>query len=123
MKVCIGIARIKGLNKELYYFKEKCFWAFDIMLPAINGVFGNLPFICLSQDYYDEALENCNKIKKEFRDAGICENDKVVVLHNERGNVRAIGTIGKDCWIDVDDKFVRKTFKELEIEIDSLIVK
>ena len=123
MKVCIGTARINGLTMEPYYFNEKCFWAFDIMLPAITGVFGNLPFICLSQDYYGEALENCNKIKKEFKDAGIHDNDKVAVLYNERGSVRAIGTIGQDCWIDVDDKFVRKTFKELNIEIDSLIVK
>ena len=38
------------------------------------------------------------------------------------GRVWAIGNTGEDSWIDVTDKFTKKTFAELNIVIKSLKV-
>ena len=46
----------------------------------------------------------------------------MAVIFEDDGSVLAIGRIGQDVWIDTKDKFVKKTFAELNINIESLKV-
>lgn len=121
-KIGIVTARIHGLNKPCYYFEAKCFWAFDIMFSGLHTLSFNLPFIYLSEDSEEEANQTLEELKKNFSDAGISDGNLVAILVGDNGDVRAIGAMGCDMWIDVKDKFVPKTFKELDIIITSLSV-
>jgi len=55
-------------------------------------------------------------------DVHIYEGDKVAVIFKDNGQILAIGNTGEDAWIDTTDKFVKKTFAELNIVITSLKV-
>ena len=46
----------------------------------------------------------------------------VSVIFGDDGHILAIGNIGEDVWIDTTDKFIKKTFAELNIVITSLKV-
>lgn len=121
-EINIATARIDGLTKPPYYFEHCCFWAWGIMFSDTpTSEFYNLPFIKVGETE-EEARIFCNQIKENFKQAGIYNGDKVVVLFEANGSVRAIGSIRRDSWIDVTDKFVKKTFKELNIVITSLKV-
>lgn len=120
--ISIATARINGLTASPYYFEAKCFWAWKIMFSDTSTLgFFNLPFIKVG-DNEEEAVIFCNRLKNKFKQANIHDGDKVAVIFGEDGNARAIGRTGTDLWIDVDDKFVIKTFKELNINIKSLKV-
>lgn len=41
-------------------------------------------------------------------------------MHDRNGNIMAIGRIGADKWVDVKDKFVCRTFKDMNVVITSL---
>ena len=119
----IATARIKGLKEEPYYFKHLCFYVWDIMFEDPSSIFAlnNLPYIKVG-DTKEEAKIFCDKLKENFKEAHIYEGDKVAVIFEDDGHVLAIGSTGKDLWIDVTDKFVKKTFAELNIAIKSLKV-
>lgn len=121
-EISIATARISGLDKTAFYSWERCYFAWNIMFfDTSTTLFSNLAFIKVG-DNHEEARDFCNQIKNNFKQAYIHDGDKVAVIFDEHGYVRAIGCIGKDLWIDVDDKFVAKTFKELNIKINSLKV-
>lgn len=110
-KIGIAIARINGLKNTPYYFDAKCFWACDILFFDTSSLkFTNLPWIWLSENSKSEAEQEYDKLKKNFSDAGIYDGDKVAVMFRENGRVIAIGSIGIDCWIDVENRFVKKNF-------------
>ena len=120
--VNIATASINGLTKSPYYFEHHCYYAWDIMFEDSSTLsFDNLPFIKVGETK-KEAETFCNMIKDNFKKAYIHEGDKVAIIFEKDGHVIAIGSIGKDMWIDVTDKFVKKTFKELNINITSLKV-
>lgn len=122
-KISIATAKITGLKSNPYYFDSKCFWAWNIMFyESSTLLFDNLPYIWLSEDSQEEAKKNCDELKEQFASAGIYEGDKVAIMFKEGGPVMAIGRIGGNDWIDVEDHFRRKTFEELNIDIISLIV-
>lgn len=83
--------------------------------------FNNLPFIKVG-DNEEEAETFCDQLKENFKQAKIHNGDKVAILFETNGFVRAIGNIGQDLWIDVDNNFLKKTFKDLGIIITSLKV-
>ena len=121
-KVSIATARIKGLRKPTYYVSHYCYYAWDIMFEDTSTLFfNNLPFIKVGNTE-EEAEIFCNQLKKNFKEAHIYDGDKVAVIFGDDGRVRAIGNTGEDAWIDTTDKFVKKTFAELNIVITSLKV-
>ena len=121
-EVSIATARIEGLTKPPYYFEHHCYWAWKIMFSDTSTLgFRNLKFIRLGKTE-EEGEFLCNQIKENFKQAHINDGDKVAILFESNGRVRAIGRIGWDLWIDVKDKFAKKTFEELNIVITSLKV-
>jgi len=121
-KICIATARIKGLTKSPYYLEHHGYFAWDIMFYDTSTLmFDNLPCIEVGNTV-EEAVNFCNQLKENFKQGNIHDGDKVAVIFKENGHVRAIGRIGQDLWVDVDDKFVKKTFEELDIIITSLKV-
>ena len=121
-KVNIATARIKGLKKPPYYFDHHCYYAWDIMFEDTSTLFFyNLPFIKVGNTE-EEGEVFCNQLKENFNEAHIYDGDKVAVIFGDDGRVLAIGNTGEDAWIDTTDKFVKKTFAELNIVITSLKV-
>lgn len=121
-KVNIATARIEGLTKPSYYFEPHCYYAWDLMFSDTSTLmFHNLSFIKVG--YTEEEGEIfCNQLKENFKEAHIYDGDKVAVIFGNDGCVLAIGNTGEDAWIDTTDKFVKKTFAELNIVITSLKV-
>lgn len=120
--VNIATARIEGLTKSPYYFEEKCFYAWNIMLKDTSTLlFNNIPFINVGDTEVDAKIL-CDHLKSNFKEAHIYEGDKVAVIFKDDGQILAIGNTGEDAWIDTTDKFVKKTFAELNIVITSLKV-
>lgn len=121
-KVQVATARIEGLNEPPYYFDHHCYWVWDIKFSDTSTLlFNNIPFIKVG-DTEEEGVAFCNQLKENFKQANIYDGDKVAILFGKDHRVIAIGCIGQDSWIDVNDKFVNKTFKELNIAIMSLKV-
>ena len=121
-EVNIATARIEGLKKAPYYFDHRCYFVWDIMFSDISTIeFYNLQCIKVG-DTEEEGKLFCEQLKNNFEQANIHDGDKVAVLYGANGRVRAIGCIGQDSWIDAEDKFVKKTFEELDIIITSLKV-
>ena len=122
-KNTIGIASatIKGLDKKPYYFDEKCFWAWNIRFDnAPLFAFNNLCFIYMGETE-EEANKSYQEFKGSFTDNHIFEEDTVAIIYDKDGIV-AIGKDCQDCWIHVRDKYKAKTFKELNLSFDSLVV-
>ena len=120
--VNIATARIEGLTKPPYYFDHRCFYAWNITFSDTSTLFfKNLAFIKVG-DTEEQGEEFCNQLKANFKEAHIHEGDMIAVIFDNDGNVLAIGSLGEDLWIDVTDKFVKKTFEELNIVITSLKV-
>lgn len=121
-KLNIATARINGLTNSPYYHSHLCFYAWDITFSDTStSLFFNLPYIKVG-DTEEEGEIFCNQLKKNFEEAHIYEGDKVAIIFGENGIVKAIGRLGADLWIDTNDKFVKKTFAELNIVITSLEV-
>ena len=121
-KVNITTARIEGLEKQPYYFNHKCYWAWDIIFSDTHTfAVNNLTWIKMG-DSEREAIKFCNGLKKKFNKANIYEGNKVALIFENEGRVIAIGSEGKDKWIDVRDKFKVKSFKDLNIVVTSLKV-
>jgi len=120
--VNIATARIKGLNEKPYYSSSFCHYVWDITFYDVSTPFlHNLAFIKAGNT--EKVAKNFyNKIKGIFDKAFIFEGDKVPIICKDNGEIIAIGSMGKDIWIDVNDKFVKKTFKELNIEVATLKV-
>lgn len=118
----IATAKIRGLNSSPYYFESKCYWAWEIQWEDCSSCFlSSLPFLKMG-DTEDEAQLFCNTVKRNFHSAGIYEGSKIVILFSNNGTVIAIGRVGQDIWIDINDKFRKKTFKELNIKVSTLKV-
>lgn len=120
----IGIvtATIKGLNEDPYYFDAKCFWSWNIILENPSDLFvHNLPYIYLHEDSEKEAIKACKKLKANFKKAGIFDGNHVAII-TKGCYPKAIARLGGDSWIDVENKFVVKTFKELDLQFDNLKV-
>lgn len=121
-KVNIATARIKGLKKPPYYFNHRSYYAWDIMFEDTSTLlFNNIPFIYVGNTE-EEAEIFCNQLKENFKEAHIYDGEKVAVIFGDNGRVLAIGNTGTDEWIDTTDKFIKKTFAELNIIITSLEV-
>jgi len=122
-KRTIGItsATIRGLNEKVYYLDAKCFWAWDIKFESYPlFTFTNLCFLCMGETE-DEARKTRRKIKKIFDNNYIHDGDRVAIIYDNDGVV-AIGKNRHDCWIHVRDKYKFKTFKELKLNFDELVV-
>lgn len=118
-KVNKATARINGLTKEPYYWEHHGYYTWDVLFSDTSTLFlENITFIKMGCTK-EEAESFWNEIKENFEQAGICEGQKVNVLYGPDCNVRAIGFIGKDVWIDTCDKFAKKTFKELNVAINT----
>ena len=121
-KINIATARIKGLEDPPYYFESKCYYAWDIMFKDTSTLlFANLPCIKVGNTI-EESEIFCNELKENFKKAHIYDGDKVAVIFEKDGRVLAIGNLGEDAWIDTTDKYVKKTFAELNLVITSLKV-
>lgn len=120
-KINVATAQIRGLTESPYYFEHNCFYAWKIMFSNPSTLFLNLPVIKVGNTK-EEGEIFCNQLKKNFNEAHIYEGNKVAVIFEDGGCILAIGNIGEDAWIDANDKFVKKTFAELNIDIKSLKV-
>lgn len=119
-EIGVATARINGLTKDPYYFEHKCFWAWDIMFSDTSNLFDfdNIPFIKVG-DTEEEAVSFCKGLKENFSKAHIKNRNKVTLLLGPDvfglgGRVHAISRDGR-VWIDVDDKFTVKLFKDLSL--------
>lgn len=119
-RIGITSATIEGLDKKPYHFKEKCCWAWNLLFSDRPSTFLNLCAMYMGKNK-TEALETYYSFKNTFTDNFIFDGDRVAVIYDDAGIV-AIGKNGKDSWIDVRDKFKEKTFKELNLIIESLVV-
>ncbi len=114
-KVCIANAKINGLAKSPYFFEPRVYYVWDITFSKTSTLlFYNLPFIYMGNTY-EEAEVFCNQVKQNFADAHIQNGDMVKVMYQKNGSVKAIGSMKTDIWIDVDDKFSKKTLEELNV--------
>lgn len=121
-KINIATARIQGLTKSPYYFEARCYYAWNITFKDTSNLFfNNLPFIKVGNTQ-EEGEIFCDLIKANFKAAHIHEGDKVAVIFGDDGCILAIARAGRDEWIDTTDKFVKKTFAELNIVFNSLKV-
>ena len=123
-RIVIATAKIKGLEKDPYWFEHHCYWAWSLMFenPSSLLAFRNLPVIYLAYDE-KEANEVCRQYKNALKKANIREGDEVALICNTKGDILAIGRTNSDSWVDVyQDKFKVKTFKELKLNISSLKV-
>lgn len=121
-KVNIATARIEGLTDSPYYVEHYGCCCWNIMFNDTSTLeFCNISFIKVGNTK-EEGEIHCNQIKENFKEAHIHEGDKVAVIFGNDGKVLAIGKTGEDAWIDTTDKFVKKTFEELNIFITSLKV-
>ena len=120
--VSIATARINGLNKSPYYFKQGEFYAVDITFTDSSTLlFDNMPYIKVGKTR-EEANNFWSKMKKNFSDAHILDKNRVAIICDKYFQIVAIGNTGEDVWIDVTDQFKAKSFAELNIEITSLKV-
>ena len=120
MELNIATAKIHGLERESFYFEEKCCYAFRIMFYSTSTLlFGNLPHI-VAGETKEEAEKFCNQLKENFKKVGIHERGDGVICFESDGSVIAIGKRGVDLWIDVNDNFTCKTFKELKLHFTSM---
>lgn len=117
----IACATIKRLNNHPHYFDHKCFWTWDIL-------FENQPLLTFDRlysaymgDTEDEANKAYDTFLERFNEIGIYNNNKVAVIYDNDGII-AIGRSCKDAWIHIRDKFTVKTFKELGLSFESLVV-
>lgn len=118
-KIGIATAEFSGLHKKTKYFSRYDCYACDIVLSNSSSL---LPYIIIGKTE-EEAEEFKNRIKKIFKDANIFTKEKFIVMFEQDTNsVLALGAIGKNFWIDVNDRFKTKTFEELNINIASLKV-
>lgn len=124
-KKTIGItsATITGLKKDVHYFDAKCFWAWDICFekhPLFT--FDNLTFLYMGKTKV-EAIETHKNIKSAFDVLNINDKDRVAVIYDAADcHVIAIGKNYHDSWIDVTDHYKIKSFKQLNLEFDNLVV-
>lgn len=122
-KNTIGItcATIDGLERRVYRFEAKCFWAWDIQFKDYPlFTFNNLNWLYMGETE-SEAKKTRRAIKKIFDNNYIHDGDRVAVIYDTDG-VIAIGRSYHDCWIHIKDKYKVKTFKELDLKFDSLVV-
>ncbi len=122
--VCIATARINGLEKRPYYFDAKCYFAMEIMFSEPSTLYlKNLPFIFLDDESLENAEKELSRIRSNFKEARINDNDNVAVLFSrEHCEIIAIGSLGCDLWIDVQHQFALKKFEELNIVITGLTI-
>ena len=121
-KIGITTARISGLKMPPYYCKDTGIWIFGFNLTSASRRLKQTPWYELTDESKKEAEQVCNQLKQSFSDADICDQSTVVAICREDGSVRAIAPKRKDCWIDIEDHCTKKTFKELGLDIESLIV-
>ena len=119
--VKIATARIKGLRRSPYYSHEEGYYVWDIMFERCSTLYFNDLFVKVGNNE-EEGKTFCEQLKKNFNQAHIFDENKVAVIFGDDDCVLAIGNIGEDVWIDATDKFVRKTFAQLNINITSLKV-
>ncbi len=123
-RIVIATAKIEGVEKEPYWFDHHCYWAWSLRFTEASNIFAfyNKPVITLSKDK-DEAWKICDKWKKAFKKADIHEGDTVALICNTKRDILAIGSLSRDCWVDVyQNIFTVKKFKDLKINVSSLIV-
>ncbi len=115
MKLESVTARI-NLKKKPYYFEHRAFFAWDIYFDTqvkyLNNILG---IYCRetepeAQAFYEDLINS-------FWKANLHDGDEVTVLLTSNGNVRAFSRFQQDDWFDVEDRLIRKTFKELNISL------
>lgn len=97
----IGKARIRGLNKSPFCFKHRCCYAWDITFDASHKLYFKPVVKIIMGKTLKEAKQTYKQAKKLFKAAHIHNNDEVVVLFDQNGDIRAIGSDGQNCYIDV----------------------
>ena len=119
-QIHITRATIHGLNAEPEYIKEKNFYSWSLTFTNTTASFFNLAHI-----YLDKKQQHAEHTKSEFKarftKANIFEGSRVAVIIDDSGNILAIANNNSPHWIDVNDKFKPKLFKDLNLSIDSLI--
>lgn len=121
----LGIATATLHFSNLYWFRRHHHYAFDITFKNTSSLLlKNLELINAGMDN-DEAQDFLNALKKYFEQAGIVDGSDVIVLFSGC-QILAIGTRGKDLWIDVRKGVFIYTapvnFASLRMEIKSLEV-
>lgn len=120
--VSIVTARITGLESlPKCIGKKKYAWEIKFFDMSSAYEFDNSISIEVG-DTEELARAFSNKFKGNLKQAGILEAQPVAVIFDDGGSVIAIGRTKEDVWIDINDKFAKKTFKDLNVIITSLKV-
>lgn len=118
-KIGIATAEFSGLSKKSKYFSRLDCYTCEIVLSNSSAL---LPYLIIGKTL-EEAEDFKNKIRKIFKESNIFTKDKFVVMfEQDKNSVLALGAIGKDFWIDVNDNFKIKNFNDLNINFASLKV-
>ena len=122
--IYITTSRIYGIDAEPEYLEAQCVYLWHITFSNSSCPAYLFRHTCLYKTGNEEEESHvfCRQLKASFREAGIFEGDRVVVIFNEEGRVIAVGRRGEDKYVDVSDMFFVKTFKELNLSIPSLMV-
>ena len=121
MHLGIAKARISGIDNEPTYFDHRCFWKIDIIFKKTSTLlFNHLNNIYMG-DNFKEAKKYFENFKNNLKSVGIENGTHLEILFDkDNGRVIAFKNIFSDLWIDTSDKFKAKTFKDLNLSIDSL---
>ena len=113
-------AQIYGLTASPYYSKIFQYFAWNIMFSHnCSTYFWNLPYINLGNNK-EESVQLCQQFKQNFQQCCIHDGDDVMVILDEDGTVRGIGsTQVEKTWVDVDTNFSVKPLKHLKCFISS----
>ena len=116
----IAVATIHGVDDAIEYIKEKDFYSWSLTFTNTTASFFNLAHIYLGKEY---DVAECIKadFKERFTRAKIFDGNRVAVIFDDSGNILAIGAINSQLWIDTNNKFTTKRFKDLNLNLDSLI--
>ena len=111
----IATARIHGLESSPYWFGEHCHFAWDITFSEHSEFFAFINIVGINMGKTkEEAEEFCDGIKENFKQANIHENDEVTVVYGRDGLVIAIGKKEEKSWIEVNNKFSKRSFEAIE---------
>lgn len=118
----IATAQIYGIEENPSWFEHRCFfaWYLHFTMPSYYRL---EPVLVLNVGKtFDEVKSFFPTFRNKMRQIQIEEGQMVGVIFENDGHIRAFAATGSNYWVDVQDQFKIKTFKELGIEFDALNV-
>lgn len=120
----IATGYIRGVNVHPkvdpeYFTHKQIIYVWSLNFEKTSTNVNNIR-VALNTHFKEDAERFYQKVKENFEKANVRENDRVIIIFANDGSIVAIGNRGQDKWIDVNDEFRVKSFKEFKITVTSL---